>query len=215
MAIPPIPAYDLPSVGELVTNRVPWQLDTARCALLVHDMQKYFIDAFDPQAEPISTALGNMTAIRRACREAGVPVVYTAQPGNQHPSRRGLLSDFWGSGLNSGRDAEIVDELTPDDDDIFVTKWRYSAFQRTDLAQLLKHHGRDQLIVVGVYAHMGCMLSAAEAFMSDIQPFIVADATADFSRDEHLLALHYTTKRCGSVVTTDQVVGSLDRKSVV
>ncbi|MFF3167001.1 MULTISPECIES: isochorismatase family protein [unclassified Streptomyces] len=213
MAIPPIPAYDLPTPGELVANRVPWQLDTARCALLVHDMQKYFVDAYDPAAEPVSTAVANMAAVRRACREAGVPVVYTAQPGNQHPSRRGLLSDFWGSGLRSGRDTEIIDELAPGEEDIRVTKWRYSAFQRTDLAELLRHHGRDQLIVVGVYAHMGCMLSAAEAFMSDIQPFLVSDATADFSREEHLTALHYTSKRCGSVLTADQVIGSLSRRA--
>lgn len=89
-----------------------------------------------------------------------------------------------------------------------MTKWRYSAFQRTDLRQLLGHHGRDQLIVTGVYAHMGCMLSAAEAFMSDVQPFLVSDATADFSRDEHLMALTYAAKRCGSVTTTDALVSA-------
>ena len=61
-------------------------------------------------------------------------------------------------------------------DDIRVTKWRYSGFQRTDLRQLLAHHGRDQLIVIGVYAHMGCMISATEAFMSDVAPFFVVDA---------------------------------------
>ena len=61
---------------------------------------------------------------------------------------------------------------------------------------------------------MGCMLSAAEAFMSDVRPFLVLDATADFSREEHILAATYAAKRCGAVVTTEEVGLVLERKAV-
>lgn len=209
MAIPPISPYLPPTIEEVPEAKVPWRLDHDRAALLIHDMQNYFIDAYDMGAEPISSALANIVRLRETCEAAGIPVIYTMQPGDQHPSRRGILGDFWGPGLTWGRDTEVVDALTPGPGDIQVTKWRYSAFQRTDLRQLLAHHGRDQLIVSGVYAHMGCMLSAADAFMEDVQPFMVADATADFSRDEHLMALTYTAKRCGVVTTTDALVTAL------
>ncbi|MFD4366944.1 isochorismatase family protein [Rhodococcus sp. NPDC058521] len=209
MAIPPISPYQPPTIEEVPEAKVPWRLDHDRAALLIHDMQNYFIDAYDMGAEPICSALANIVRLRETCEAAGIPVIYTMQPGDQHPSRRGILGDFWGPGLTWGRDTEVVDALTPGAGDIQVTKWRYSAFQRTDLRQLLAHHGRDQLIVSGVYAHMGCMLSAADAFMEDVQPFMVADATADFSRDEHLMALTYTAKRCGVVTTTDALVTAL------
>lgn len=209
MAIPPISAYSMPGIDEVPETKVSWRVDRNRAALLVHDMQNYFIDAFDMQSEPISTALANIIRLRDVCTKAGIPVIYTMQPGDQHPSRRGILGDFWGPGLRWGRDTEVVDALRPRDGDIEVTKWRYSAFQRTDLRQLLSHHGRDQLIVTGVYAHMGCMLSAADAFMEDVQPFLVADATADFSRDEHVMALTYAAKRCGVVTTSDALVSEL------
>ncbi|MFT4087877.1 MAG: isochorismatase family protein [Gordonia sp. (in: high G+C Gram-positive bacteria)] len=208
MAIPDIAPYQIPT-GPFA-ERVNWELDPSRAALLVHDMQRYFIDAYQPEAEPIATALPNMVRIREACSRAGVPVVYTAQPGDQHPSRRGILKDFWGHGLESGPDEEIVAELAPRLGDITVTKWRYSGFQRTDLRDLLVQHRRDQLIVVGVYAHMGCMISATEAFMSDVAPFFVVDAMADFSRDEHQMAAEYIGKRAGRVQTADQIVQILE-----
>ena len=211
MAIPTITPYQIPE-GPFPA-RVDWQLNPARAALLIHDMQNYFIDAYDTQAEPMATVLPNMVAIREACASAGVPVVYTAQPGDQHPSRRGILADFWGRGLDSGRDENIIDELAPRPGDITVTKWRYSGFQRTDLRHLLAHHGRDQLIVIGVYAHMGCMISATEAFMMDVRPFFVADAVADFTREEHEMACSYVGKRAGRILNSRNVVDALRQRS--
>ncbi|WP_341257376.1 MULTISPECIES: isochorismatase family protein [Gordonia] len=207
MAIPSITPYRIP-LGPFPA-RVEWDLAADRTALLIHDMQEYFIDAYQRDEEPMSTALANMVRIREAAEESGVPVVYTAQPGDQHPARRGILRDFWGTGLVSGRDEQIVPELAPRDGDIQVTKWRYSGFARTDLRQLLAHHGRDQLIVIGVYAHMGCMISATDAFMSDVAPFFAVDAMADFSRDEHEMAANYIAKRAGLVMTTESIVEAL------
>ncbi|GAA5056243.1 isochorismatase family protein [Nocardia callitridis] len=214
MAIPPIAPYSIPSSEEITENRVSWSLDPARAALLIHDMQRYFINAYERDQEPIVSALANMVRIRDMCIEAGIPVVYTMQPGDQHPSRRGILADFWGAGLTSGIDTEVVPELAPGRSDIQVTKWRYSAFQRTDLRELLGHYRRDQLIVTGVYAHMGCLLSAAEAFMSDVRPFLVLDATADFTREDHLMAMNYAARRCGVVTTTDALTADLSRSQV-
>ncbi|NLU82795.1 isochorismatase family protein [Rhodococcus sp. HNM0569] len=209
MAIPSITPYPLPGADDVPAARVDWSLDAGRCALLIHDMQNYFVDAYTRGEEPIDPAVANIERIRAACAAAEVPVIYTMQPGDQHPSRRGILADFWGVGLETGRATEVIAELAPTASDIQVTKWRYSAFQRTDLRQLLGHFGRDQLIVTGIYAHMGCMLSAADGFMNDVAPFMVADATADFTRDEHLMALDYVGKRCGVVATTDTIVADL------
>ena len=95
MAIPPISTYTIPEIHEVPESKVSWRLDPRRSALLVHDMQNYFIDAYDVQSEPMSTAMENMVRIRELCSEAGIPVIYTMQPGDQHPSRRGILADFW------------------------------------------------------------------------------------------------------------------------
>ncbi|WP_282785175.1 MULTISPECIES: isochorismatase family protein [unclassified Nocardia] len=214
MPIPPIAPYPMPTPEEVTANQVEWTVDPARTALLIHDMQQYFLAAYDTGAEPARTLIANIARLRNRCHELGIPVIYTMQPGDQHPSRRGILADFWGTGMSHGPETEVIAELRPDDRDIQVTKWRYSAFQRTDLRELLGYYNRDHLLVTGVYAHMGCMLSAAEAFMSDVRPFLALDATADFSREEHLMALNYTARRCGAVSTTAELLRQLDGASV-
>lgn len=210
--LPTIQPYALPTAAELPFPRVGWSLNPDRAVLLVHDMQNHFVDAFTPGADPIVGATANIATLAAAARCAGVPVVYTAQPANQNPAERALLTDFWGPGLRSNpRDAAIVDALSPQGNDTVLTKWRYDAFVRTELADLMGLWDRDQLVVTGIYAHIGCMVTACDAFMRDIEPFLVSDAVADFSRSDHDVALRWAAGRCAAVRTTsDLLVGLRD-----
>lgn len=202
--LPTIESYPLPEADTLPPNLVRWTIDPDRAVLLVHDMQGYFLQALPT---PLREQLVHNAAItRKQCVAQGVPVAYTTQPGRMTESDRGLLKDFWGPGMQtSPADRDVVPELAPDDGDLILTKWRYSAFFRTELLSRMREWGRDQLIICGVYAHVGVLMSAVEAFTNDIKPFLVADATADFSETEHRLALTYTARRCGMVVTSGEV----------
>lgn len=191
-------------------NRVDWTPDPARAVLLIHDMQEYFLDFYDVQAAPIPALIEHIGRLRAACDTAGVPVVYTAQPAQQAPEQRGLLQAWWGPGLTAQpQRAPVVAALAPRAQDMVLIKWRYSAFVRSDLLQRMQDQGRDQLIVCGVYAHIGCLMTSADAFMHDVQPFLVGDALADFSAGQHAMALDYVSQRCGVVTHTDHVVGAL------
>ncbi|MBT2574894.1 isochorismatase [Bacillus sp. ISL-51] len=214
MAIPAIPAYAMPTASDMPKNKVSWNLNPKRAVLLIHDMQNYFVDAFMKGESPITDAAANISKLKERCRALGIPVVYTAQPGSQDPADRALLTDFWGPGLKSGPyEEKVIKELAPDDQDIVLTKWRYSAFKRTDLLNIMRESGRDQLIITGIYAHIGCLVTACEAFMEDIQSFFIGDAVADFSLEKHKMALTYAAERCAFTALTSEVLESLDGAS--
>lgn len=210
MSIPRIAAYPMPAADAMPSNRVDWKPDPARAVLLIHDMQEYFLDFYDSKAAPIPALLEHIGRLRDACDSAGVPVVYTAQPPQQAPEQRGLLQDWWGPGLTAQpQRAPVVAQLAPREQDTVLVKWRYSAFVRSDLLQRMQAQGRDQLIVCGVYAHIGCLMTSADAFMNDIQPFLVGDALADFSAEQHAMALDYVAQRCGVVSSAQDVIACL------
>lgn len=207
MGLPSIAPYPMPTTFDLPDNRVEWTIDPSRAALLIHDMQEYFVGAFDRTREPIPALIANIQRLRDAAHAAGIPVIYSAQPPAQSLEQRGLLQDFWGDGIGDGPgEADIIDALTPAEGDVQLTKWRYSAFVRTDLHRELQATGRDQLIITGIYAHIGCMMTAAQAFMEEIQPFLVVDGVADFSRIDHHMAIDYVARRCGTTITLERTL---------
>ncbi len=210
MGLPTIQPYDLPTAAEIPDSRGPWKVETGRAALLIHDMQNYFVRPFVADAAPLAPATANNARLAAHCRQKGVPVFYTAQNGDQDRRDRGLQADIWGPGMSSAEaDQAIIAPLAPEKSDFVLVKHRYSAFQRSNLETLMRVRGRDQLIVTGIYAHIGCMMTAAEAFQRDIEAFFAADALADFSREKHDLALDWVAGRCGVVAGTDQLIAAL------
>ncbi len=210
MSIPRVLSYPMPDAATLPDSLVGWAPDPARAVLLIHDMQEYFVDFFDPAQAPVPTLVKHIQQLRARCDAASVPVVYTAQPAEQSLEQRGLLQDWWGPGITARpAQAPVLQSLAPRPHDTVLAKWRYSAFARSDLLERMAAQGRDQLIVCGVYAHIGCLLTTADAFMNDIQPFFVGDAVADFSLDDHRMAMNYVAQRCGVVTDTRRVLDAL------
>jgi bifunctional isochorismate lyase/aryl carrier protein len=211
MGLPKIARYDLPSFAEIPAARAKWVFDPSRAALLIHDMQNYFVGAFERDASPIAPVIANIARLKSAAVAAGMPIFYTAQNGNQDRRDRGLQADLWGPGMTGAPEHQpIIDPLRPTADDIVLVKHRYSAFQMSNLAHLMQVRGRDQIVISGIYAHIGCLMTAGEAFQRDIKPFFAADAVADFSRERHDMALNYVAATCGIPLTVGSLVSAIE-----
>ncbi|WP_134322280.1 isochorismatase family protein [Cumulibacter soli] len=204
----------VPPITDLPVNRAGWALEAERAAILVHDMQEYFLRPFAATCPALRSAREAIARILSAARIAEVPVFYTAQQGDQDQTKRGLQKDLWGPGMSADpAHTDLVADLAPLDQDIVLTKHRYSAFYHSDLAQHLKAQGRHQLIIVGVYAHIGVTATALDAFQQEIHPFLVADGVADFSASDHSRALEQVAACSGVVVLSDEVVAAFGSSS--
>lgn len=207
---PPIPAYDLDFAPYLALNKCAWRAAPAEAALLIYDMQNWYVDRY----EDPSALIANIKALRRAAGAADVPVIFACAEPVDHIAERGLAADLWGPGIGAGADADdtghqVHPELLPGDSDFVVRKRKYSAFFDTDLEKLLRRMNRTQIILCGNYAHHGCTITAVDAYMRNFKVFFVADALGAFDAASHDLALRYVADLCGQIALTDAVIAEI------
>lgn len=199
--IPPFAPYQLPTQEKLPDNILHWTLDAERTVLLIGDMQGFFLDPFDAKLRV--ELVRNISRLKDRCTRLGIPVAYSRYAAGMTEQERGLLMDYWGLGMSTDpAECDIIPELKPTADDWIHTKVRYSAFLQSGLLERILAGQRDQLILSGIYAHVGILTTAVEAFSHDIQPFFAADALGDFSETDHLRTLEYAVRCCGMVVRT-------------
>ncbi|MEF2482176.1 isochorismatase family protein [Vibrio mimicus] len=207
MSIPELISYDIGKVNSEKSNIVKWELDYSRSILLIHDMQEYFLRGFSKETR--EKLIENCQYLLNKSRENNIPVIYTAQCGDMTKSQRGLLKDFWGSGMSSSvENTKIVSPLEPNIGDFVSPKWRYSAFSKTNLIEKMRDIGRDQIILCGVYAHIGIQATAVDAYSNDIEVFLIRDAIADFTSEHHSMALDYMVQCCAKNVSIEDLIWS-------
>jgi len=119
-----------------------------------------------------------------AAREVGVPVIYLTYVYRPDYRDGGVLIQeinpaFKDVGYvtDGSWDAEIVDELKPQDGDIIVKKSRYSGFHATRLETVLRSLHVETLVMCGVGTHHCVQCTARDAHMRDYRTFVVQDAT--------------------------------------
>nr|WP_042185047.1 isochorismatase family protein [Kibdelosporangium sp. MJ126-NF4]CEL16477.1 Isochorismatase of siderophore biosynthesis [Kibdelosporangium sp. MJ126-NF4]CTQ90429.1 Isochorismatase (EC 3.3.2.1) of siderophore biosynthesis [Kibdelosporangium sp. MJ126-NF4] len=191
-------------------QKMNWTPDADRAALLVHDMQHYFVKVFAGNKEPYLQLIGNIRRLLDAAHAAKIPVLYSGQPGGMTRAQRGLGYDINGPGMpDDDKERAVVAPIKPSDSDTFVTKWRDNAFHSTNLEQLVRWHRRDQLIVCGIYAFTGVTVTSAHAYWNDIQPFIISDAVADLTAQRHKDALAWGAARTSRILTTDAALEAI------
>ncbi|MFD5413885.1 isochorismatase family protein [Streptomyces nojiriensis] len=205
-----IDPYPMPTQDLVPRSAAPWSVDPDRAALLIHNMQNHLLRPFARDHPPLVDLIGNITDLRRSARRLGLPVVFSAVPAGERPEQRGLAAEMETDPVAVDRDVSITEELTPRRGEHLITNTRHNAFLRSHLERILRTTGRDQLILCGIFAHAGVLLTAADAFMNDIQPFVVADAVADTSAEEHALALRWTAARGAVVHTTTTLIDELE-----
>lgn len=159
----------------------------AAAALLLLDLQRYFLDPASHAFIPSAAAIGpGLLGLAEKFRRRGRPVVWTRH-GNT-PADAGRMADWW-RGLLRPESPDHALALDAGEGDLVIDKTRYDAFWDTPLEPRLREKGVDQVVIGGVAAHLCCETTARSAFMRGFHVFFLADGTADFTRAFHAAAL--------------------------
>ncbi|MCW5715166.1 MAG: cysteine hydrolase [Bauldia sp.] len=207
-------------------------LDPAKTALIVIDMQRDFIEPGG-----FGESLGNNVALLQAIvptvgkliagfRAAGVPVIHTMECHKPDlsdcpPSKRerGSPSLRIGDEGPMGRllitgepGTAIIDALAPLESEIVIEKPGKGAFYATELGDILRKLGTKQLVFAGVTTEVCVQTTMREANDRGFDVVLAVDATESYF-PEFKAATVAMVRAQGAIVgwtaSTDQVVGAL------
>jgi bifunctional isochorismate lyase/aryl carrier protein len=159
-----------------------------RSALLVLDMQDYFLNAsshaYIPSAEAI---LDGIVQLIKAYSIHGRPIIFT-----QHintTGNAGMMSHWWKDLITSQNPLhKIIPEINLTLGTL-IHKSQYDAFYQTHLDELLYASGVTQVVLCGVMTHLCCETTARSAFMHGFEVFFPVDGTATYNLAFHRASL--------------------------
>jgi ureidoacrylate peracid hydrolase len=220
--------YDIPdAVKERVLRRQGKllshdRIDAGRTALVVVDMQNYFVAEGFPLEVPVARAIvPNINRAARALRAAGGAVLWIQTTaagalehwGNFHrhmltPERSRIRLD---SLDEAAEGYKLYRTLEPLPTDLFVKKMKYSAFiaGSSDIDAQLRSRGIDTLLITGTVTNVCCESSARDAMMLDYRVIMLSDGNASLTDEEHAASLNNFLIYFGDVMTTDEAIARL------
>jgi ureidoacrylate peracid hydrolase len=185
----------------LIAEPEPIEIDPARSAVVVIDMQNAFVSKggmFEARGLDILSFQRVIEPIRAICdkaREKKLRVIYIAHVLSPDLREVGPESSFWyNKGVKIYREdpttwkdkylirgtwgSEIVDSLKPKEGDLLVEKSRYSAFFGTTLDTILKSNNIKFLFFSGCTTNCCVEGSVRDAANLNYFPVLISDASA-------------------------------------
>lgn len=107
---------------------------------------------------------------------------------------------------------EIVDELKPNPGEMIFNKNTASAFNSTNIDQILRNMGIEGLVITGM-ATSACVESTArDAADKGYNCILVENACADRYPDSHKMTMINFARAFGQVMTTSEIINHLESK---
>lgn len=148
--------------------------------------------------------IDNILAIKKFFKRKSWPVVYTTITHKSDASTVGIETRSpWNTEGSS--DAEIIDELTPDPDDLVINKLRFSAFFKTSLKGFVEKNNVTRIYIAGLTAGMCVMNTSLDCYNHDIHSMVVTDAILDDSESNLAFFTNYFTGKGIGIKTCDLI----------
>ena len=190
------------------------ELRRERSALLVIDMQRFFLNPTSPTFTCGGLAIiPSLKRLIQAFRDANRPVIYTRHV--HHPDKidAGIMGWWWeGMCIEGSEESEVHGDIEPLPAEKQVLKHRYSAFYDTDLETVLRCLKVEDLVISGIMTNLCCESTARDAYFRDLRVFFLADGTGTICEEMHIASLMNLAFGFAYITTADEIVKGLERK---
>lgn len=190
------------------------ELRRERSALLVIDMQRFFLNPNSPTFTCGGLAIiPSLKRLIQAFRDANRPVIYTRHV--HHPDKidAGIMGWWWeGMCIEGSEESEVHGDIEPLPAEKQVLKHRYSAFYDTDLETVLRCLKVEDLVISGIMTNLCCESTARDAYFRDLRVFFLADGTGTICEEMHIASLINLAFGFAYITTVDEIVKGLERK---
>ena len=200
------------------------EIEPAHAALLFVDVQKYNCTWDGGEYAHLShaeketrygyffrklkdSALPNMVLLQQACRRAGIEVTYTLIESMTADGRDRSL-DYKITGFNVPKgspDAQMVDELTPAEDEIVFPKTSSSVFISTNIDYVLRNLGTRYLIIAGCLTDQCVDSAVRDACDLGYLVTVPTDACVTLSAERHDWSLRNNRGYCRQRTTRELI----------
>jgi len=185
-----------------------WTFNTKKSALLVIDMQQYFLDPVSHAFIPSSPAIiPNIKKLQQAFLESKRPVFQTRHINT--PEDAGRMKHWWQDIINADNPFSHLSPHVKIKGGILFEKSQYDCFYQTQLRQKLLASGIAQLVIAGVMTHLCCESTARSAFINGFEVFFMIDGTATYNREFHLATLINLAHGFATPMLTDELIERL------
>jgi len=192
-------------------NQHEMQIIRDKSALLVIDMQKFFLDPLSPTFTCGGMAiLPGLSKLINAFREVKRPVIYTCHVHHPDGMDAGIMSWWWkGMCIEGSPESKVHDTIAPAPGEKIIYKHRYSSFYNTDLETILRCLKVEDLVIAGIMTNMCCESTARDAYYRDYRVFFPADGTGSINEEMHLASLLNLAFGFAYVTTVDALIQKL------
>ena len=205
------------------------QISKANTVLLVIDMQyedahrdwgiaarfnaRGELDALQEYLDRLQLIIPNIQQLLKRFRELRMEVIYTRIESLTKDGRDRSL-EHKNVDLHcppGSKEAQILEELTPEDDEIVLSKTCGSVFNGTMIEYVLRNIGVQNLIVVGVVTS-GCVeISVRDAADKSYGIIVVEDGCASWTNEVHCASIDRMHDIFGKVKSTNEVLQLLEQ----
>ncbi len=196
-------------------------LDADRCALIVQDLQNdviiddgAFAESGSPDHAREQNVVANVQRMMEVARNKGIPVIHVwyiveeGAPGLKvnAPLFEGVAA---GAMVRGSWGAAPAEGLEPQKGDFVVEKTRMSAWQGTNLENILAGTGRDTIIVTGAWTNMSIEHTARTGADKGYYMVVPEDACSTMNAEWHDASINYALQNVSTVTNVDGVTAAL------